>query len=165
MWRDNNGQQGMRIDKRRNAGRDAKRNVETGIDMTRQDGSILTMATRKKRRGGWPKRERVPAGLRLSPELGAWLTATAERVGRSRTQLMEMWLDALRDAGTYADQVRAELSTDWPTPPDEAFKAVGERLLGRLIDLGLLNDFVRQGREVIEEERAAQLRRLRGKLK
>lgn len=98
--------------------------------------SLMGIKTAKKtghkRRGGWPKRDLVPVVLRIPPDLAKFLAelAAGSRV-RSRSALIEAWLEALRSV------VAAVTREEGRLPPDQVVDALALGLVRELDHLGV----------------------------
>lgn len=96
-------------------------------------------------------RERASILLRVDPELADWFASAAESQGRSRTKLMEMWLEALRD------EVERIGKLEGGADPFGAVDDLGEALVQKVIDLGMANSVLKFAREQQLAERRAEV--------
>jgi hypothetical protein len=93
-----------------------------------------------------PKSKPGPAGrdttsilLRIDPSLADWLSDAADRTGKSRTKLIEGWLESLRTVVAESEEAReAGLS------PFAAMELLGGSLLGQLVRSGFETEFIEE---------------------
>jgi hypothetical protein len=100
---------------------------------------------------GWPQRERASIALKVAPSVADWYADYATKKGRSRNQLMELVLEAVRDSITDAEQW--ERDNDPPLDVTEAFKT---NLVGKLLNVGIASDVILRA----DEERRSTNERL-----
>jgi hypothetical protein len=94
------------------------------------------MATKPKRRGGWPKRKRAAVICRVHPDVSTWLDNMAAGSGRSKSSIIERWITSLCEIIGHA-----ELNWSDDSDPLVCLPALEHELLQALIDLGLPDGF------------------------
>lgn len=112
------------------------------------------------RQGHRAKRDRTALVLRIDPHLAKWYAAAAEKQGRSRSQFMERWLEALHGLMDHMEhRQRQDLS------PFDAVDVIGAHFVGELIRLGLANDLMKRAWELhlAEQQRQAESIRHNGR--
>lgn len=110
--------------------------------------SDITMKPKEKKATAPRKSERSAVLLRLPPDLAEWYQVTAEKGGRSRTKLMEMWLRRLPQLVLEMEKDQSESRED----PFTVIDSYGMPLVGELMRLGVLGDLMRDVWEYHQRE-------------
>lgn len=128
--------------------RHQKRGVKLVLHLTDSRMMLQHANMKKKRRGGWPKRERKDLFIRVSPATLEWLDGLREHHRlTSRSATAERILDAVRSAYEAVDKVPDDLH------PSDLLAAVGGEFVESFVDAGFLGHAVGRAVEFVRAER------------
>ncbi|MGA3066567.1 MAG: hypothetical protein ABSF29_06940 [Tepidisphaeraceae bacterium] len=95
---------------------------------------------KQKRQGGWAKRDRWAIALRVSPRVAKWYADRSAEAGRSRNNLLELWLEALpevMDEFTEYAEIERGRGEGRGRSGSAIVEFFGERFVRKVAHLGL----------------------------
>ena len=107
---------------------------------------------KKKNRGGWPKRERVPVLLGVAPDVAEWFAEISLGGLASRKGMMEAWLAVLPAAVREVDDLLAGRSESLhPEDAADVLDDFGRRLALKAFEFGVMRPVITSALEYERE--------------